>query len=65
MDGLSARVARCDRAALPATGIHATTPPAAGARIALVPQQPDLYTRIHHRIVAAVLDVLPIEGVVA
>ena len=26
--------------------------------IALVPQQPDLYTRIHHRIVAAVLDVL-------
>ena len=26
MDGLSARVARCDRAALPATGIHATTP---------------------------------------
>ena len=31
--------------------------------IALVPQQPDLYTRIHHRIVAAVLDVLPIEAV--
>ena len=28
--------------------------------IALVPQQPDLYTRIHHRIVAAVLDVLAI-----
>ena len=31
--------------------------------IALVPQQPDLYTRIHHRIVAAVLDVLPIDAV--
>ena len=31
--------------------------------IALVPQQPDLYTHIHHRIVAAVLDVLPIEAV--
>ena len=31
--------------------------------IARVPQQPDLYTRIHHRIVAAVLDVLPIEAV--
>ncbi len=31
--------------------------------IALVPQQPDLYTRIHHRIVAAVLDVLPIDTV--
>ena len=31
--------------------------------IALVPQQPDLYTRVHHRIVAAVLDVLPIEAV--
>ena len=30
---------------------------------ALVPQQPDLYTRIHHRIVAAVLDVLPIDAV--
>ena len=31
--------------------------------ITLVPQQPDLYTRIHHRIVAAVLDVLPIDAV--
>ena len=31
--------------------------------IALVPQQPDLYTRIHHRIVAAVLDLLPIDAV--
>ena len=31
--------------------------------IALGPQQPDLYTRIHHRIVAAVLDVLPIDAV--
>ena len=31
--------------------------------IALVPQQPDLYTRVHHRIVAAVLDVLPIDAV--
>ena len=31
--------------------------------IALVPQQPDLYTRIHHRIVAAVLGVLPIDAV--
>ena len=31
--------------------------------IALVPQQPDLYTSIHHRIVAAVLDVLPIDAV--
>ena len=31
--------------------------------IALVPQQPDLYTCIHHRIVAAVLDVLPIDAV--
>ena len=31
--------------------------------IALVPQQPDLYTRIHHHIVAAVLDVLPIDAV--
>ena len=31
--------------------------------IALVPQQPDLYTRVHHRLVAAVLDVLPIEAV--
>ena len=31
--------------------------------IALVPQQPDLYTRIHHRIVAAVLDVFPIDAV--
>ena len=31
--------------------------------IALVPQRPDLYTRIHHRIVAAVLDVLPIDAV--
>ena len=32
--------------------------------IALVPQQPSLYcTRIHHRIVAAVLDVLPIDAV--
>ena len=31
--------------------------------IALFPQQPDLYTRIHHRIVAAVLDVLPIDAV--
>ena len=31
--------------------------------IALVPQQPDLYTRIHHRIVTAVLDVLPIDAV--
>ena len=31
--------------------------------IALIPQQPDLYTRIHHRIVAAVLDVLPIDAV--
>ncbi len=31
--------------------------------IALVPQQPDLYTRIHHRIVAAVLDVIPIDAV--
>ena len=30
---------------------------------ALVPQQPDLYTRIHHRIVAAVLGVLPIDAV--
>ena len=33
------------------------------AGVALVPQQPDLYTRIHHRIVAAVLDVLPIKAV--
>ena len=32
-------------------------------KIALVPQRPDLYTRIHHRIVAAVLDVLPIDAV--
>ena len=31
--------------------------------IALVPQQPDLYTGIHHRIVVAVLDVLPIDAV--
>ena len=31
--------------------------------IALVPQQPDLYTRIHHRIVSVVLDVLPIDAV--
>ena len=31
--------------------------------IALIPQQPDLYTRVHHRIVAAVLDVLPIDAV--
>ena len=31
--------------------------------IALVPQRPDLYTRVHHRIVAAVLDVLPIDAV--
>ena len=31
--------------------------------IALVPQQPDLYTRVHHRLVAAVLDVLPLDAV--
>ena len=31
--------------------------------VALVPQQPDLYVRIHQRIVAAVLDVLPINAV--
>ena len=31
--------------------------------IALVPQQPDLYTRVHHHLVAAVLDVLPIDAV--
>ena len=29
-------------------------------RIALVPQRPDLYVRTHQRIVAAILDVLPI-----
>ena len=30
-------------------------------RIALVPQRPDLYVRTHQRIVAAILDVLPID----
>ncbi len=32
-------------------------------RIALPPQRPDLYVRIHHRIVAAVLSVLPLDVV--
>ena len=32
-------------------------------RIALPPQRPDLYVRIHHRIIAAVLSVLPIDVV--
>ena len=34
-----------------------------GAHPSRTPQQPDLYTRIHHRIVAAVLDVLPLDAV--
>ena len=31
--------------------------------VALVAQQPDLYVRVHQRIVAAVLDVLPIDAI--
>ena len=31
--------------------------------VALVAQHPDLYVRVHHRILAAVLDVLPVEVV--
>ena len=31
--------------------------------VALVAQHPDVYVRVHHRILAAVLDVLPVEAV--
>ena len=31
--------------------------------VALVAQQPDLYVRVHQRIVAAILDVLPIDAI--